>query len=427
MNVTVIGAGFVGVVSAAVFAKLKNQVWCLDRTPSKVKSLNQAIIPFHEPQLQPLVAACLKAGTLKFTTSYKKAISKADVIVIAVGTPSAPDGQADLTAVLSAAKSMAPHLKPGAIIIVKSTVPPGTNSRIVQEINSHTQVKFYTASVPEFLREGTAVADTLHPDRIVVGATESKVIQTLKILHRPLGGHIIAIKPESAQMAKYTANAYLAQRITFINQIANLCEKNGADVQEVINAIGPDRRIGTHYWYPGLGYGGSCFPKDVRELAAYSKSVGEGTGLFVKIDQLNEKRLPKLITKFGHQVGGWKNKRVALLGLSFKPETDDLREAPSLKIIPLLQAAGATVTGYDPVVTQIPGPTGKHLTLAPDPYAAAHQADVAILLIEWPQLLSLNLKLLKRVMRGSTFIDTRNQYSPQQVTQSGLEYIGIGR
>lgn len=427
MNITLIGGGFVGVVSAAVFAELGNQVSCLDTSAAKVKSLQQGKIPFFEPDLETLVKKGLKRGTLHFTTSYQKAIPDSEVIIIAVGTPSMPDGQADISAVLAASRSLADHIKPGAIIAIKSTVPPGTNQKVSEAIKAITKTNFYTASLPEFLKEGSAVHDTLHPDRVTIGAWQPQVIKTLKKLHQPLGGAVVVIRPESAQMSKYAANAYLAQRITFINQIANLCEKNGADVQEVIQAMGQDRRIGSHYWYPGLGYGGSCFPKDVKELAAYSRSVGEATGLFVKIDELNEKRIPKLIDRLGSRINGWKGKQVAVLGLSFKPNTDDIREAPSLKVIPRLQKAGAKVVGYDPIAGSVVKKVLNSLTLADDPYTASHGVDVVIILIEWPELISLNLAQLKKTMKGNIFIDTRNQYDPHKVFQAGLEYIGVGR
>jgi len=427
MNVTVVGTGFVGVVSAAVFADFGNQVIGLDVDPAKVRSLSQGKVPFFEPNLDELVEKNLKSGRLSFTTSYSEAIKDADVILLAVGTPSAPDGQADLTYLLQAATSLAPHLKPGAIVAIKSTVPPGTNTKLEAAISPHTSVNFYTASLPEFLREGTAVEDTLNPDRIVIGATDQTAIDTLLDLHRPLPGQRLVVKPESAQMSKYAANAYLAQRITFINQIANLCERNGADVEEVIQAIGFDRRIGHHYWYPGLGYGGSCFPKDVRELAAYSKSINLGDSLFVQIDRLNQERIPNLLKQFSNKVGGFKDKKVAVLGLSFKPDTDDLREAPSLVIIPWLQAQGAQVVGYDPQANSQAKKLIPNLETVNDPYTAISNTDIVILLVEWRKLKNLDLKRVASLMKGNILIDTRNQYSPAKAKASGLEYISIGR
>lgn len=427
MTITVIGTGFVGVVTSAVFASFKNTVYGLDVDEQKINTLKTGTIPFFEPGLKELVKKSLDSNYLKFTTSYKTAISQSDVIFLAVGTPSAPDGTADLTYILAASKSLAPHLKKDAIIAVKSTVPPGTNQKIHAKIQAHTAKPFFVASTPEFLKEGSAVQDTLQPDRIVIGASQKKVISTLLQLHKPLEGARVVVSPESAQMAKYTANAYLAQRITFINQIANLCERNGADINQVIEAIGPDRRIGTHYWYPGLGYGGSCFPKDVKELAAYSRSIGEGDGLLVKLDELNDRRIPQLLDRFGSKIGGWKGKNVAVLGLSFKPQTDDMREAPSTKVIPILTKAEATISAYDPQASKVAKKLFPTINYKPDPLLALKNADVCLLLIEWPELINLDLRQVAKQMRGKWFIDTRNQYNPKEVKQAGLQYIGIGR
>ena len=427
MTIAVIGTGFVGVVTAAAFAKFGNQVYGLDIDATKIKKLEQAQLPFFEPGLEELVKAGVASGRLRFTTSYTTAISGAEVIFISVGTPSAPDGQADIKYVLAAAQSLAPYLKSGAIVVVKSTVPPSTNSKIEAIIKQHTKKDFYVTSAPEFLKEGTAVFDFLNPNRVVIGTTNPHVAKILTELHQPLEAEVVVVRPESAQMAKYAANAYLAQRITFINQMANLCEKNGADVQEVVAAIGFDERIGGHYWYPGLGYGGSCFPKDVKELAAYSRAIGEGDGLFVKIDELNEARIPKLIHKWDEKVSGFTGKTVAVLGLSFKPNTSDVREAPARKVIPLLQSLGAKVTAYDPQALEESKSLYQNVTFADSILDAAHTADVLILLIEWDEFKSLDFNKLKSVMKNHVFIDTRNQYEPEEVEKHGFKYIGTGR
>lgn len=432
MQITIIGTGFVGVVSAAVYASFGNQVIGLDIDERKVSSLRNSQVPFYEPNLEALLKEQQAAGNLTFTTDYREAIQHADVILIAVGTPSAPDGQADLKYVFMAAESLAPHLKPHAIVVVKSTVPPGTLKKITAIMQGVTSTLFYTASVPEFLREGSAVYDTLHPNRIVIGAIEDVVFEKLEELHAPLKAPMVRVKPESAQMAKYAANAYLATRITFINQIADLCEKNGADVEDIIQAIGYDQRIGSHYWYPGLGYGGSCFPKDVKELAAYSKSIGESGNLFVKINQLNEERLVKLVHLFGDQVGGWAGKKVAFLGLSFKPNTDDMREAPSTKLIPALIMQGAEVVGYDPMAKPSPeqlGLTSADLTRyqqATTIEAACEDADVIFAAVEWPEIISFNYQTVKTA-QPQTLIDARNRLEPQRVQTWGYNYVGIGR
>lgn len=427
MTITVIGTGFVGVVTAGVFAKFDHTVFGLDIDKAKISSLNKAKVPFFEPGLTELIRAGLKNGNLSFTSNYKTSISKSDVIFVSVGTPSAPDGQADLKFVLTAARSLAPYIKPGAIIVIKSTVPPSTSTKVTQVIKDLTKKTFHVASAPEFLKEGTAVEDTLHPDRIVIGTTNKSVAKTLLELHEPLGGEQVIIKPQSAQMAKYAANAYLAQRITFINQIANLCEKNGADVQEVIEAIGFDKRIGGHYWYPGTGYGGSCFPKDVKEVAAYSRAIGESDSLFIKIDALNEARIPKLIRNWERQLDSFADKTVAVLGLSFKPNTSDIREAPAAKVIPILQQKGAQIRAFDPKAIPESRSIFKDIYFARDTYDAIKSADAVILLIEWDEFRSLDLARVKKLMKGNTFIDTRNQYQPKEMTKHGLNYIGIGR
>lgn len=426
-TITVIGTGFVGVVTSAILAKFKHNVFGLDIDPVKISQLSQGQVPFFEPNLRELLTAGLSEKNLSFTTNYQDAIPHSDIIFIAVGTPSAKDGTADLSAVKASAKSIAPHLKDHTIVCLKSTVPPGTNDIIRKTISQETNKRFAIASVPEFLKEGSAVADTLKPDRIVIGAREQWAIDKLIKLHSPLKANVIVTNPESAQMAKYTANAYLAQRITFINQIANLCEKNKADINQVIDIIGADKRIGDHYWYPGLGYGGSCFPKDVKELAAYAKKIGEGEGLLVKIDELNRQRITNKLNQFGKAVGGYKDKTIAILGLSFKPHTNDLREAPSTKIIPYLKKHKAIIKAYDPEAVSQAQTHFPPMFYASDVYEAIEQVDVIFHLIEWPELINIDLaKVASKVNDDCWFIDTRNQFDPEKVKSHGLNYIGIG-
>jgi UDPglucose 6-dehydrogenase len=433
MNLTIIGTGFVGVVSAAVFASHKHNVIGLDIDPERIKSLQRGVVPFYEPGLKELLLATQKDGNLTFTTSYEEAIKKADVIFIAVGTPSAKDGQADLKYVFAATTSMAPYVKKNAVIAIKSTVPPGTCEKVkskLREVRSQRLGKedFFVTSLPEFLKEGTAVDDTLHPDRIIIGANEPEAISVLTKLHKSFDAAILVMKPESAQMAKYAANSYLATRITFINQIANLSEANGANILEVIEAIGLDKRIGSHYWYPGLGYGGSCFPKDIKELAAYAKAIGQTDNLMVVVDKLNESRIKKLFERFKKLVGGFDGKKVAVLGLSFKPNTDDMREAPSTKIIPLLIKAGATVTGFDPMAnTAAAKVLPSAVQIVDSVNEATDGAEVILLLVEWKELVSLNMKkIAKHAAPDAYFIDVRDQYNKTQVKNAGMNYIGIG-
>lgn len=432
MKITVIGTGFVGVVTAAVYASFGHTVFGLDIDPNKIAKLKKFQPPFYEPQLEELLKKTQTKGWLHFTDNYREAVADSEVIVIAVGTPSNQDGSVNLDYLHSAIDSMIPYLKEKVIVVVKSTVPPGTFADLAERIKSQTQVAFELASVPEFLREGTAVQDTLNPDRVVIGTTSQSAFTVLESLHKPLKAPIIKTNPESAQLSKYTANAYLATRITFINQIADLCEKSGADVEEVIRVIGLDKRIGSHYWYPGPGYGGSCFPKDVKELAHYSIKAGEVDNLFVKIDQLNEKRLGKLFLSYEQLVGGFKDKQVAVLGLAFKPDTDDMREAPSLQFIPKLIKAGAKVMGFDPVAmnnaqnvfqTEI---EANQLSLTGSVLEACQGADVILLLVEWPEFISFDYGLVRDTHKKQWLIDTRNRLPREKVKNLGFVYRGIG-
>lgn len=424
MKVTVIGTGFVGVVSAAVYASFNNQVIGLDIDENKIQLLKKGQVPFYEPGLQELLLKEQAKGNLNFTTSYQEAIESAEVIIIAVGTPSAADETADLRYVFASAKSLAPYIKENAIVVIKSTVPPGTLEETINIIKQETSTKFYGASLPEFLREGSAVYDTLNPDRIVIGAEEDYVFEKLEELHKNLSAPVLRCKVASAQMAKYTANSYLATRITFINEIANLCEKNGADIDEVIKAIGHDKRIGQHYWYPGLGYGGSCFPKDVKELAAYSRSVGESGNLLNRVNEINSTRIFYLLEKFAKRINGFENKTVAVLGLSFKPNTDDMREAPSTKIIPFLSEQGAQIKSYDPMA-RYQGQINNHQQFS-SIETTCENADVIMAVVEWPEIIDFDFAKVKN-SKTQFFIDCRNQFKPEIVKSWNYQYIGIGK
>lgn len=430
MKITIIGTGFVGVVTAAVYASFGHEVVGLDIDENKVAQLKKSKVPFYEPNLEDLLRETQKKGNLAFTTNYKSAVTGSDVVMIAVGTPSTPEGNADLRFVYAAAQSAAPYLKEKAVVVVKSTVPPGTLPEVQKKIQEKTKTEFATASVPEFLKEGSAVHDTLHPDRIVIGTDKEYAYELLEDLHKPLDAPVVKISPESAQMAKYAANAYLATRITFINQIADLCEKNGADIQEVIRAISEDKRVGGHYWYPGFGYGGSCFPKDVKELAHYSRTVGESGNLFNKLNQINEERIPKLLEQYAQEIGGFEGKTVAVLGLSFKPNTDDMREAPSTKVIPHLVSEGAIVRGYDPkaleVVTHFikeDAAISYHDSIA----QACKGADVILSLIEWDEIVAYDYSKVRDTSKEQVIIDARNQLNRARLEKIGYKYYGVGR
>lgn len=429
MKVAVIGTGFVGVVTAAVLASFGNEVVGLDIDEKKIKKLRDSQVPFYEPGLEELLVQGQEKGRLTFTTDYSQAIAGSQVVLIAVGTPSQESGEVDLKFVYAACEQLAPHLDSGAVVVIKSTVPPGTLKGVHEKIKAVATNKFYTASVPEFLKEGTAVQDTLHPDRIVIGTKDDQAFKILEELHQPFNAPIVRVAAESAQMGKYAANSYLALRIGFINQIADLCEQNGADVQDVIKVIGMDARIGSHYWYPGFGYGGSCFPKDVKEIAYYSKEIGEGDNLFVKLNQINDQRIPKLLERFGKKVDGWHGKKVAVLGLSFKPNTDDMREAPSTKVIPWLLENGAKIQTFDPRAMDVAKQyfNNAEIVYADDVKAATTGVDVIMVLIEWAEIVQFDYGSVRVADKPQWFIDARNQFNSQKVKEWGFTYIGIGR
>lgn len=427
MTITVIGTGFVGVVSASVFASFGHQVYGLDVDQAKIDSLSKGVVPFFEPHLEEMVKEGLTSGHLQFTTEYAKAVSTSDVVIIAVGTPSAADGTADLKFVFAASEALAPHLQDNTIVAIKSTVPPGTNKKVRDVISPLTSVSFAVVSLPEFLREGSAVEDTLHADRVVIGASEPWAIDRLLELHKPIEGERVIVAPESAQMAKYSANAYLALRITFINQIADLCEKTGANVADVIRAIGPDKRIGSHYWYPGLGYGGSCFPKDVKELAAVSKKLGEQNSLLIQMDEINEQRIDRKLGELAEKVGGFEHKRVAILGLAFKPNTTDMRVAPSLRVIPYLLEKGAEIRAFDPKAIDEAKRVWPSLYYGTSLMDTVSDADVIILLTEWDEFQTISMEELAQAVKPNAFLfDTRNIYNHEKVEKQGMHYLGIG-
>lgn len=432
MTISIIGTGFVGVVSAAVFASFGHTVYGIDIDEKKIRMLQKAQPPFYEPNLAELLRETQQSNQLHFTTDYSVAIPQSEICIIAVGTPSGKDGSVDLTYVDAALTSLAEYLVPNQIIAIKSTVPPHAVDHVKSKLSELTKTPCYVATIPEFLREGSAVYDTLHPSRIVIGADQPEVFAKLEQLHKPLAAPVIKINPASAQMSKYAANAYLATRIMFANQLADLCETNGADVQEVLTAIGYDPRIGSHYWYPGLGYGGSCFPKDVRELAHYSRSVGAKHNLFNKIQDLNEERLSQLLASYSKWVGGWDGKTVAVLGLAFKPNTDDVREAPSTHIVPELLRQGARVYGYDPEASLlkfniVPTEHFQQYREFESLAAAVQDADILLALIEWPIITSFDFGSVRKAGSKQWFIDARNQFDPKQVQDWGFLYRGVGR
>ena len=429
MTITFIGHGYVGLVTAAVFADLGNTVWVVGRTKAKIDNLKRGIMPFFEPGLEEMVKRNLGAGRLKFTLNYEDAVSDAKIIFICVGTPSKGNGEADLSAVFKSAESIAKNLKNYAVIVTKSTVPVGTNkmvAKVIRDIISE-NVPFDIASCPEFLREGSAIADTLNPDRIVIGFDSVKAKTILLDLHKPIDGERITTSIESAEMIKYASNALLANKISFANAMSFICEAVGADVEDVLNGVGLDKRLGRMFLYAGVGFGGSCFPKDVKALIAIAKDKKYDFQLLKAVNQINEDARTRFVNKVENTLGGVKGKTIAVWGLAFKPNTDDMREAPSIDIIKLLQAKGAKIRAFDPVASSNAAKIMSEVTYFKSPIEAAEGVQAVLLLTEWNEFKQLDLREIKKVMKSPFLFDGRNIYDPAAVKAMCFVYKGVGR
>ncbi len=434
MKVVMIGTGYVGLVSGSCFAKIGAQVTCVDKVAAKIEALKAGQIPIYEPGLDAVVAEGVKAGRLTFTTDLKSAVAGADLVFIAVGTPSADDGSADLSYVFAAAAEIADALTSYAVVVTKSTVPVGTN-RKVEKILRERRPGFAVdiASTPEFLREGAAIGDFMEPDRIVVGTDTARARDLLRQLHTPLirnEGQFVATTVETAELTKYAANAFLAVKISFINEIADYCEKVGADVEAVARGMGLDKRIGRWGLSTGPGYGGSCFPKDTRALAHMMRAGDSPTRIVETTIGVNEDRKKTLAGRVAAALGGSvQGKTVALLGLTFKANTDDMRESPSLDLVPELRAAGAVLRAYDPAGMD---EAKKHAEMAGliwtrDSYDAAKDADVVVIVTEWSDFRTLDLARLKAALRSPLVVDFRNLHDPAAMKAAGLGYVSLGR
>ncbi len=429
-NIAVIGVGYVGLVSGACFADLGNRVICLDINAERIANLKQNILPIYEPGLEELVERNVKAGRLSFTTSYAEAIQEAEFVFIAVGTPSDVDGQADLRYVRMATESIADVMDHPLIIVNKSTVPVGTGDWVAEIIHNRRPdaPEFAVVSCPEFLREGSAISDFMNPDRTVLGSTHKDAAAKVAQLHLPLRSAIMITDLRTAEMIKYASNAFLATKISFINEIANICEALGADVKEVAAGMGLDKRIGRFFLDAGIGWGGSCFPKDVKALAYMAETEGRHPHLLHAVMDINadQRQAPvrKLREIFAEDLKG---KVIGLLGLAFKPNTDDMRDAPSIDIVHSLLRAGAKVRAYDPVA--MPGASGllPDVKMMPDPYTLAEGADALILVTEWNEFKHLDLARIKTALCTPVLIDGRNIYDPQTMAALGFIYRGIGR
>ncbi len=432
MRIAVVGTGYVGLVTGTCLANSGNTVTCLDINVEKVARLNRGEVPIYEPGLEELVHRNAKVGRLRFTSDTAEAIASAEIVFLAVGTPPSDDGSADLSALWSVVESITPHLDPEAIVITKSTVPVGTAAGIEQRLLAATGRRWQVASNPEFLKEGAAIEDFQKPDRVVVGVRSPAVGEKLKTLYAPFlrtEHPFLVMTPESAEMTKYVANALLATKISFINEVANLCERMEADIDDVRRGIGHDRRIGFAFLFPGAGYGGSCFPKDVQALVAMAREQGSGARILSAVHETNQAQKQvlgeKLSSFFEGQLGG---RRIAIWGLAFKPRTDDIRDAPAVDLIERLLAEEATVRVFDPeAMDNIRERYGDQLEYASGPLDAAAAADALVIATEWGDFRQPDFDALRATMKAPVIIDGRNLYDPDELRDRGFVYRCIGK
>jgi len=429
-QICVIGVGYVGVVTGACFADLGNHVIALDINEQRIENLKKGIMPIYEPGLEELVKRNVKAGRLKFTTDYAEALNGTEFAFIAVGTPSGVNGEADLQYVAAAAKSIAEHMTAPIIIINKSTVPVGTGDWVADIVkrSQKTPIDFAVVSCPEFLREGSAITDFMGPHRTVLGSTDKDAANKVAQLHLALRAPIVITDLRTAEMIKYASNAFLATKISFINEIANICEALGADVKEVAAGMGYDARIGRHFLDAGLGWGGSCFPKDVMALAFMAEAAGRDPRILNTVMDVNYERRKMVVEHVRFMLGGELNgKTVGLLGLAFKPNTDDMRDAPSVDIARELNVAGAVVRAYDPVAMEIARNLLPAVEMFADPYEMSDGCDALMVVTEWNEFKQLDLEKIKELLKSPIIYDARNIYDPALMKNLGFTYRGVGR
>ncbi|MFA5106883.1 MAG: UDP-glucose/GDP-mannose dehydrogenase family protein [Patescibacteria group bacterium] len=427
MKITVIGTGYVGLVTGTCLAEIGHQVTCLDIDQRKIAGLRRGVLPIYEPKLDSLVQKNIRAKRLFFTTSYPEAIQDSLVVFIAVGTPARPDGKANLRYVYEAAKSVATHMSDYKVIVDKSTVPVGTAQAVKKIIKRHYAGRFDVVSCPEFLREGSAIKDFMRPDRVVIGGDNRKATNILLDVFKPIHGMKLVTNLESAELIKYASNAFLATKISFINEISNICDIVGADVGEVAYGMGLDRRIGPHFLHAGVGYGGSCFPKDVSALKQMAGSNGYDFQLLKAVIEVNRRQRSVVLAKAKKMLGSLRNKKIGVLGLAFKNNTDDVRESAAIDIIRLLERKRAKVTAFDPVarrnaVRLLPG-----TAIVGSAYSACQKKDLIIIATEWPEFRALDWTRIKRLMNRPNIVDGRNLLDQNKMRKLGFHYVSIGR
>lgn len=432
MHIAVIGTGYVGLVTGACFAEFGVDVTCVDVDSEKIERLSSGVMPIYEPGLEQLVTKNAQSGRLRFTTDVKQAVEQALVIFLAVGTPPKEDGSPNLSFVETAVRSVAEFMNGYKVIVTKSTVPIGTGEhirRLIRE-NQKSRVNFGVVSNPEFLREGAAINDFMRPDRVVIGSADEEAIAIMRDLFRPLyliEAPFVVTSLEAAELSKYAANAFLATKISFINEIAGLCERIGCDVHDVARAMGMDKRIGAKFLHPGPGFGGSCFPKDTRALASVARQFDCDSLVVDAVIEVNHRQRNAMLPKIEKLVGELKGKTVAVLGLAFKPETDDMREAPSIDIIRGLLERGAKVRAYDPVAMTEAAHVLPKIEYAADEYEAVKDADALVFVTEWNQFRALDMGRIRDLMKSPKVADLRNIYQPADMRELGFDYVGVGR
>jgi UDPglucose 6-dehydrogenase len=438
MQISVFGTGYVGLVTGVCFSEMGNDVTCADIDKNKIAKLNDGISPIYEPGLDNLITNNIQAKRIQFTTDLKSAVEKSDLLFIAVGTPSDVDGSADLKYVLSVAETIAEHMQGYKLVVTKSTVPVGTYLKVKERMQATLKKRgknfeFDVASNPEFLREGAAIEDCLKPSRVVVGVESEKAATTLKRIYDPFlksGNPILVMDPLSSEMTKYAANAMLATKISLMNEFSRLCDKVGADIENVRRGIGSDPRIGPHFIYAGVGYGGSCFPKDVRALIYTGREKDERLEILESVENVNIQQRKNFYNKIQNKVGGFKDKTVAVWGIAFKPGTDDIREAPAIDIMDWVMKEGGKVQAYDPVAAENAKThfnNSKALSFFEDQYDCLKNADVLVIVTEWKSFREPNFKKMKDLMKKSLIFDGRNIYHADELKEANFEYISIGR
>jgi UDPglucose 6-dehydrogenase len=432
MNIAVIGTGYVGLVAGSCFAESGNDVWCVDNDVAKIENLQKGVIPIYEPGLPEIIERNVREERLTFTTDFEAAVKRSFVIFVAVGTPPLPNGAADLRAVLDVAAAIGRAMDRYKVIVVKSTVPVGTNEKIREILKSATTHPFDLLSNPEFLKQGAAVEDFMKPDRVIVGADDVRPAEILRDLYGPFvrtGSPVLIVNTRTAEMLKYAANAFLAARISFMNEIANLCERVGANVDMIRKGLASDSRIGPAFLFPGVGYGGSCFPKDIRALIDTGRQHQYEMKILEAVDAVNQGQALRFVEKVrNHFKGNLRDKHFGIWGLSFKPRTNDMRDAPAIKIIENLITDGATVVAYDPEAhDEAEKIFGARIQLASSNYASVEGADALLIVTEWQAFRNPNFERMKAIMRQPVIFDGRNIYDPAQLRQLGFTYYSVGR